>query len=129
MPGPFPVYVVDDDPAIHDWMELVCEDLGHACRGFSGGEAFLAALEDLEPGCILLDMRMPKPNGLAVQSELSRRGCAMPVIAMTGYGDVDVAVQSMKLGALDFLEKPFSREVLVDALERGFAQLRQADPS
>jgi two-component system response regulator FixJ len=101
--------------------------MGFTCRAFAGGDEFLTALEGLEPGCVLLDMRMPRPNGLAVQAELSGGGSRMPVIAMTGYGDVDVAVQSMRLGALDFLEKPFSREVLADALERGFAQLRQAD--
>jgi two-component system response regulator FixJ len=127
LPEFFPVYVVDDDPAIRDWAGLVCEELGLACRAFAGGEEFLAALEGLAPGCILLDMRMPRPNGLAVQAELSRRGSRMPVIAMTGYGDVDVAVESMKLGALDFLEKPFAREVLCEALERGFRQLRGED--
>lgn len=127
LPLAFPVYVVDDDPAVRDWADLVCEDIGIACRAFAGGDEFLAALDELPPGCILLDMRMPRPNGLAVQAELSRRGSRMPVIAMTGYGDVDVAVQSMKLGALDFLEKPFDRRVLGEALERGFRLLREGD--
>lgn len=125
MPGSYPVYVLDDDPAIREWARFVCEDLGLSCRDFAAGAEFLAVSEGLEPGCLLLDMRMPKPNGLAVQAELTRRGSRMPVIAMTGYGDVDVAVQSMKLGAIDFLEKPFSSEVLAEALERGFARLRE----
>ncbi len=121
----FPVYVVDDDPFIREWVEQLTEDLGFDCRAFAGGEEFLDAVDALEPGCILLDMRMPKPNGLAVQAALAGRGSRMPVISMTGFGDVDVAVQSMKLGAIEFLEKPFSREVLLEALEQGFARLRQ----
>ncbi len=127
VPESFPLYVVDDDPGIREWAVLICDELGLACRMFAGGEEFLAALEGLAPGCILLDMRMPRPNGLAVQAELARRGSKMPVIAMTGYGDVDVAVQSMKLGALDLLEKPFERQALSEALERGFRQLRGED--
>ena len=117
------VHVVDDDPSARDWAEIVCQDLGLACRTFAGGEAFLEALDELEPGCILLDMRMPRPNGLAVQAELAARGNRLPVIGMTGYGDVDVAVQSMRLGALEFIEKPFSRDVLADALSTGFRKL------
>ncbi len=120
------VYVVDDDPSVRDWAESVCEDLGFSCRTFPGGEAFLAALDEFPPGCILLDMRMPRPNGLTIQSELAARNSPMPVIAMTGYGDVDVAVQSMRLGAIEFLEKPFARDVLQEALENGFRRLEQS---
>ena len=123
------VYVVDDDPIVRDWAELVCEDLGYRCRTFTGAEAFLGEIDRLEPGCLLLDMRMPRMNGLAVQAELAARGSSMPVIAMTGYGDVDVAVQSMRLGAMEFLEKPFGVEVLKQALEKGFGVLREASPS
>ena len=121
----YPLYVVDDDPNVRDWASLACEEMGLSCLGFASGESFLAAFEDLELGCILLDMRMPKPNGLAVQAELAARGSRMPVIAMTGYGDVDVAVQSMRLGAIEFLEKPFDLDVLREAIESGFRQLRQ----
>jgi two-component system response regulator FixJ len=126
LPGHFPVYVIDDDPSVREWAELMCQDLGLGCRTFSGGGAFLEAFSGLEPGCILLDMRMPMPNGLAVQAELVARGNLMPVIAMTGYGDVDVAVQSMRLGATEFLEKPFTQEVLEEALKNGLRQLRQS---
>ena len=122
------VHVVDDDPSARDWAQIVCEELGLNCRTFSGGGAFLEALDELEPGCVLLDMRMPKPNGLAVQAELAARGSRMPVIGMTGYGDVETAVQSMKLGALEFLEKPFSRDALSEALESGFKRLRRTLP-
>ncbi len=126
MPESFPVYVVDDDPSIREWAAIVCDDMGVDCRLFEGGEDFLAALEGLEPGCVLLDMRMPRLNGLAVQGQLAERGNRMPVIAMTGYGDVEVAVQSMRLGALEFLEKPFTSEVLTGALEAGFRELRRS---
>jgi two-component system response regulator FixJ len=125
----YPVYVIDDEQFVRDWAELMCEDLGFSCRTFSGGKAFLDAYYTLAPGCILLDMRMPKPNGLAVQAELAARGGLMPVIAMTGYGDVDVAVQSMRLGAIEFLEKPFTQEVLKEAIEKGLRQLRQSQES
>lgn len=125
MPEACPVYVVDDDPSLREWAGLACEELGFPCRTFESGEAFLEALDGLEPGCVLLDMRMPRRNGLAVQTDLAARGIEMPVIAMTGYGDVDVAVQSMKLGAIEFLEKPFGLEVLRQAVEHGFEQLRR----
>lgn len=123
------VYVVDDDPSVRDWAVLACDDLGFDCRAFAGGEEFLAALDGLAPGCILLDMRMPRLNGLSVQVEIAARECRMPVVAMTGFGDVDVAVQSMRLGAIEFLEKPFPIDVLKGALEKGFRRLREAPRS
>jgi two-component system response regulator FixJ len=129
LPDTFPVYVVDDDPSVRDWATLICEDLELSCRTFPGGREFLGALGSLEPGCILLDMRMPTPNGLAVQAELAESDRPMPVIAMTGYGDVEVAVQSMRLGAIEFLEKPIKQRVLAEALVRGFEALRQPSAS
>jgi two-component system response regulator FixJ len=122
---PEAVYVVDDDPSVREWAEMVCEALGFSCRTFEGGEEFLEALDGLAPGCVLLDMRMPRPNGLAVQAALAAKGSRMAVIAMTGYGDVDVAVQSMRLGAIEFLEKPFARPVLEEALRNGFRRLAE----
>ncbi len=89
----------------------------------------MGALPTLEPGCLLLDMRMPKPNGLAVQAELAERDRSMPVIAMSGYGDIDIAVRSMRLGALEFLEKPIKQDVLAEALGRGFQALQHPSRS
>ena len=123
MPDTHPVYIVDDDPLIRRWLEAFCHDQGFASRSFATGEEFVRALDELEPGCVLLDMRMPRGGGLQVQAELARRGTAMQVIAMTGYGDVDVAVQSMRLGALDFLEKPIGIDVLQAAIEAAFRRL------
>ena len=126
MPAGRAVYIVDDDPLIRGWLESFCEDQGLASRSFASGEEFVRALDELEPGCVLLDMRMPRGGGLQVQAELARRGTVMPVIAMTGYGDVDVAVQSMRLGALDFLEKPIGIDVLQAAIEAAFRRLPPA---
>jgi two-component system response regulator FixJ len=121
--NPHPVYVVDDDPGVHEWAEIVCADRGLSCRGFRSGDDFLQAACQLEPGCVLLDMRMPKRTGLQVQAELRNLGLDLPVVAMTGFGDVEVAVQSMKMGAVDFLEKPIPQDVLFEALDQCFARL------
>jgi two-component system response regulator FixJ len=121
----YPVYVVDDDPGVHDWAHIVCAERELNCRTFWSGDEFLDEAGGLMPGCVLLDMRMPRRSGLQVQAEIVKRGLNMPVIAMTGYGDVEVAVQSMKLGAVDFLEKPFPQEVLLEALSQGFKRIEQ----
>ncbi|HEY0625740.1 MAG TPA: response regulator [Allosphingosinicella sp.] len=127
MPRPFPVYVVDDDVGLRDFIVMVGEDAGLAVRGFESGDDLLSALDELQPGCILLDMRMPRKNGLEVQADLNARGNKMPVITITGFGDVDMAVQSMKLGALEFLEKPFANQVLIDAIGLAFDQLEERE--
>lgn len=93
---------------------------------FAGGQDFLDNLAGLDPGCILLDMRMPKVDGIAVLTQLAESGVHWPVIAMTGHGDVALAVNAMKLGALDFLEKPMEEDVLGDVLDRAFAKLSEA---
>ena len=123
----YPIYVVDDDPSVHDWAQIVCEENGLECRGFGGGDEFLEAVGGLAPGAVLLDMRMPRRSGLEVQAELLRREIKMPVVAMTGYGDIDVAVRCMKMGAVDFLEKPFATEVLMEALEAAFGTLDKSE--
>jgi two-component system response regulator FixJ len=119
----YPVYVVDDDPLMREWLVLILEEEGLASRAFASGSDFLSDSDALDAGCILLDMRMPRKNGLQVQAELAERGCNMPVIAMTGFGTVEVAVQSMKLGSMDLLEKPFDRDTLMTALKQAFARL------
>jgi len=123
------VYVVDDEKDVRDLLGQICEDRGFACRGFASGEEFLDALDDLEPGCVLLDMRLPRRNGLQVQAEMARRGRAFPVIAITGYAGVDMAVESMRMGAVDFIEKPFTHDVLFEALDRACARIPGGDES
>jgi two-component system response regulator FixJ len=120
----YPVYVVDDDPNIRAWAEIMCQELGLNCSTFGSGDEFIEAIDRLEPGCLLLDMRMPRRSGLQVQAELGGSGKLFPVIAMSGFGDVEVAVQSMKMGAIEFLEKPVTKNALAESLERGFALLR-----
>ena len=127
MPDIYPVYVVDDDEGIRELLCELCADREIPCSVYANGEDFLNALDSLAPGCVLLDMRLPRRNGLQVQAEMVSRGCPYPVIAITGYADVDMAVESMKLGAVDFLEKPFMNDVLYDALDRAFAQLVETD--
>lgn len=125
MPKTYPVYIVDDNRAMREFLAILCEGQGLDCRCFENGEDFLAALDTLEPGCVLLDMHMPKRSGLEVQAEIARGQSRMPVVAITGHGDVEMAVESMKLGALDFLEKPFEDNVIFGAIDRGFAQLEE----
>jgi len=119
----YPVYVVDDEEGVRRLIAELCEDRGLACRAFASGEDFLAALKGLEPGCVLLDMRLPRRSGLQVQAEMTAAGRPLQVIAITGYADVDMAVESMRMGAVDFLEKPFKSEVLFEAIGRAFARI------
>ena len=117
------VYVVDDDRSVRLMVSYMLSDAGLRSHPFAAGADFVAALGDLEPGCILLDLRMPEMDGLEVMAELVRRTIDWPVVFMTGHGDVPVAVEAMKLGAIDFLQKPFTAEALLSTFERGFALL------
>ena len=120
------VYLVDDDEAIRRSASFMLRSSGYSVKTFSTGVEFLDAVEELDAGCILLDVRMPEIGGLEVQDTLSERGISHPVVVMTGHGDVTVAVQAMKAGAVDFIEKPFDKTVLIEAIEDGFARLAQA---
>jgi two-component system response regulator FixJ len=122
------VYLVDDDEAIRRSAGFMLKTSGLIVKPFFSGVEFLKERE-LEPGCILLDIRMPGMDGLEVQQALRDRGSTLPVIVMTGHGDVNVAVQAMKAGAVDFIEKPFEKAVLMRAIEEGFARNEQADRS
>ncbi|MEA3041419.1 MAG: two-component system, LuxR family, response regulator FixJ [Sphingomonadales bacterium] len=117
------VYVVDDDRNVRLMLSYMLGDADLQSRPFASGSDFLSALPDLDPGCILLDVRMPDMDGLAVMAELARRAVGWPVVFMTGHGEVPVAVEAMKLGAIDFLQKPFSEEALLASFERGFTLL------
>lgn len=117
MSEPFPIYVVDDDEAIRRSLSFLLKTSGYAVRLFEGGTAFLKEAADLESGCVLLDVRMPDIDGLEVQRELRARGIMLPVIIMTGHGDIDMAVAAMKAGASDFIEKPFEKAALLGCVE------------
>lgn len=126
MSEPFPIHVVDDDEAIRRSLSFLLKTSGYAVRQFEGGTAFLKEAGDLERGCVLLDVRMPDIDGLEVQRELRARGIMLPVIIMTGHGDIDMAVAAMKAGASDFIEKPFEKAALLGCLEAA-RQLSVAD--
>lgn len=119
------VHLVDDDEAIRRSASFMLRSSGYAVTTFASGVEFLDAVGELDAGCILLDVRMPEISGLEVQDTLSERGITYPVVVMTGHGDVGVAVQAMKAGAVDFIEKPFDKAVLLEAIEDGFARLAQ----
>lgn len=121
------VYVVDDDDAIRRSLSFMLKTSGHRVELFECGEDFLKGAAKLEAGCVLLDIRMPGMDGLEVQAAMAERGVALPVIVMTGHGDVALAVRAMKAGAIDFIEKPFEKAVMLRALEQGFARLGASD--
>lgn len=125
------VYVVDDDRDVRRSLSYMLSAAEIRSYPFGSGGDFLDSLADLEPGCILLDLRMPKPDGFEVMEALRRHDVDWPVIVMTGHGEVKSAVRAMKLGAIDFIEKPFAESALLACFEQGFALLqeRQGDAS
>lgn len=112
------VYVIDDDPGVRRSMAFLLSSAGYTSRPFVSGQDFLDELPHLQPGCVLLDIRMPQLNGLEVLTALRRSEERFPVLVMTGHGDVPTAVEAMKLGADDFVEKPFAEDALLQSLER-----------
>ncbi len=101
------VYIVDDDEAMRDSLLWLIESQGFAVTAYSSAEDFLAACRDGMAGCIVLDVRMPGMSGLELYEKLNARRCTLPVIFITGHGDVPMAVSALKKGAVDFIEKPF----------------------
>lgn len=122
MSEPYPIYVVDDDDAIRRSLSFMLKTSGYAVRLFDGGHEFLKEATDLPAGCVLLDVRMPDIDGMAVQQELRARGVMLPVVIMTGHGDIDMAVAAMKAGASDFIEKPFEKAALIACIEAAHRQ-------
>ena len=122
------VHLVDDDEAIRRSAGFMLKTSGYQVKSYASGVELLKERE-IEPGCILLDVRMPGMDGLEVQRALQDKGLTHPVIVMTGHGDVNVAVQAMKAGAVDFIEKPFEKAQLLSAIEEGFSRIAQAGRS
>ncbi len=123
------VHLVDDDEAVRRSAGFMLKTSGYQVTAYASGVELLKDAKELKPGCILRDVRMPEMDGLQVQEALKERGVGLPVIVMTGHGDVNVAVQAMKAGAVDFIEKPFEKAVLISAIEEGFARIDQAGRS
>ena len=120
------VHLVDDDDAIRRSVGFMLKTSGYHVRTYESGVELLKGAPGLEPGCILLDIRMPGMDGLEVQAALRDKGVTLPVIIMTGHGDVSLAVQAMKAGAVDFIEKPFEKAVLLSAIDHGVERLRKS---
>jgi two-component system response regulator FixJ len=112
------VFIVDDEPAVRTSLQWLIETLQVPVQTFSSAASFLEAHPSEEPGCLILDLRMPGMNGLDLQQELIRRGFEIPVIVLTGYGDIPSAIRALKSGALEFLEKPVEDDVLLDLVRR-----------
>jgi two-component system response regulator FixJ len=110
------IYIVDDDPAVRDAIRCLVESVGFKAETFSSAAEFLNAYRPDMVGCVILDVRMAGMSGLALQEELVRRGSQLPIIIITGHGDIPMAVQAVKRGALDFLEKPFRNQTLLDRI-------------
>ncbi|HWH17239.1 MAG TPA: response regulator [Allosphingosinicella sp.] len=119
------VYIVDDDRDVRASISFMLGTSGTPSRPFASGSDFLDSLDHLEAGCILLDIRMAGVSGVEVLEEVARREIGWPVIVMTGHGEVALAVKTMKLGAVDFLEKPFEEKVLHDCLVRAAGLLER----
>ncbi len=121
MTGPPLIHVVDDDESLRTALLRLLSAAGFEAKGYSSTGDFLMNLPPDRSGCVLLDVRMPGPSGLDLQTALERRGTALPVVFLTGHADVRSSVRAMKAGAVDFLTKPVKKDVLLDALGRALA--------
>jgi two-component system, LuxR family, response regulator FixJ len=119
------VFIVDDDEAVRDSLCALLEAEGYSVEAFASANAFLAGFKQQEACCVIADIRMPDMDGLELQEEIIGRGWGLPVVIITGHGDVPLAVRAMKAGAVDFIEKPFDDEVLRASIDRGIAQSRR----
>jgi two-component system, LuxR family, response regulator FixJ len=116
------VFVVDDDDAVRNSLRLLLKSAGLAAEISASAAEFLAAYDPVQPGCVILDVRMPGMSGLEMQHELTMRGATIPVIFITGHGDIPMAVEAMQHGAFDFLQKPFRDSDLLERVQRALAR-------
>jgi FixJ family two-component response regulator len=120
------VYVVDDDEAVRDSLQWLLEGRDYRVKCFDSAESFLARFDPREVACLIADIRMEGMSGLELQDRLIERRSPLPVVFITGHGDVPMAVSTMKKGAMDFIEKPFKEEELTTLVERMFDQARES---
>jgi len=116
------IMVVDDDSGVRNAMRSLLKSVGLESALYGSAQEFLAAYQPTQPGCLVLDIRMPGMSGLELQQQLNLRGAVVPVIFMTGHGDIPMAVEAMQHGAFDFLQKPFRDQDLLDRIQRAIVK-------
>lgn len=121
-----PVFVVDDDADIRDSLKMLLEASGYPAQVFESAATFLASQAPSTLGCLVVDVQMPGMNGIELQKELNARHSPLQVVVMTGHGEISIAVEAMKTGAVDFLEKPFEDTVLLKSVEGAIARASSA---
>ncbi len=124
----FTVHVVDDDESVRSALSRLFRASGHSVQTFESAQAYLAEASPEEPGCVVLDIRMPGMDGLTLQEHMSKLGFKAPIVFVSGHGNIPASVRAMKRGAVDFLEKPFEEDDLLGAVDRAIAldtELRQ----
>lgn len=121
MTRPATVHVVDDDDAVRSSLRLLLKSVGLPTVAYASAQEFLAAWDSDQPGCLVLDVRMPGMSGIELQAELNQRGAIIPVIFISGHGDIPMAVEAIQHGAFDFLQKPFRDQDLIDRVQRALA--------
>jgi FixJ family two-component response regulator len=119
------VYIVDDDEAVRDSLRWLLEANSYRVRAYASAESFLAEYDEQQPGVLIVDVRMPGMSGLELQEQLIARKSSMPIVFITGHGDIPMAISTMKKGAVDFLEKPFDETALREIVGRMFEQANQ----
>ncbi len=136
MPTPAPdqttVYVIDDDQAVRESLAWLIESVGLRVEAFETAKTFLEHITSLRhrpPGCAVVDVRLPGMSGLELQESLNRQGITLPVVVISGHGDVPIAVRAMKAGAVDFIEKPFSDQLLLERIREAIERDRDARTS
>lgn len=121
------VFIVDDDESVRDSLQALLDASGYTTDAYESGVAFLDVAKGLAKGCVLLDVRMPKMDGLEVQVRLRGIRPDIPVVIITGHGDVPMAVKAMKAGAIDFVEKPFTESTLLESIERALGMVERSE--
>lgn len=120
------IHVVDDDEGVRRSLAFMLKHADYRVEVHGSGVAFLKSAKTMERGCVLLDVRMPDMDGLQIQQEMAKSGIDMPVVILTGHGDIAVAVKAMRAGAVNFIEKPYEKAVLLHAIEEAFERLDRA---
>lgn len=123
------VFIVEDDDAVRDSLQMILESVGYATQTFASALEFLDRYDNDLSGCIVLDIRMPGMNGMELQRKLNERNSILPIIFVTGHGDVPMAVEAMQQGAVDFVQKPYREQELLEKVERALALEKESRES